>query len=48
MIGHQMSHSAPQRVSTVEFLALGACFANHIVKTQVKNSAKAFASKIKK
>ncbi len=38
--------TAPARVSTVEFLALGAAFTHHCVKSSAKRTAKSIASKL--
>ncbi len=46
-IGNIMSNkTAPVRFSTVEFLALGAAFTHHCVKTSVKKNTKKIANKL--
>lgn len=49
MIGIIMSKtSAPERMSTVEFLAIGACFTNYMVKSTVKRTVKSITRSSKK
>lgn len=38
--------TAPARVSTIEFLALGAAFTNYCVKSSVKRTSTKIASKL--
>lgn len=47
MIGKAMSSkTAPARLSTIEFLALGAAFSHYCVKSSVKRTSKSIASKL--